>query len=106
MRVTIGKRTFDELFPDVNRIEDEPGLYVVVCQDTDGGYFVVDVGESEHLRTHLQNHEHADCWARVCTARHQVPQFAVLYTRRISQNYRRAIERELRDQYKPPCCEG
>lgn len=106
MPVTIGKRTFEGPFTGVGTILDDPGVYVVVCPDTDGGYFVVDVGESDQLRTHLQNHERKDCWARVCTARHQVPQFAVLYMRRISPNYRRAIEREIRDQYKPPCGEG
>ncbi len=97
MHITIGKRRFEDLVDDVNKIADDPGVYVVVCPDTDGGYFVVDVEEADQLRTHLQNHERKDCWARVCTARHQVPQFAVLYMRRISQNHRRAIEQELRD---------
>jgi hypothetical protein len=106
MHITIGKRRFEDLLDDVNKIEDEPGVFVVVCPDTNGGYFVVDVGESDRVKPHLQNHECKDCWARVCTYRHQLPQFAVSYTRRIPEHCRRAIEHELRDQYEPPCGEA
>ena len=54
MHITIGKRRFEDLLDDVNKIEDEPGVFVVVCPDTNGGYFVVDVGESDRVKPHLQ----------------------------------------------------
>ncbi len=103
MTFTVGSRVFQGPFQGAGETADEAGVYVVVCNEPNGGLFLVDVGESDQVRTRLAGHDRKDCWARVCAARYQAPQFGVLYTRRISQNYRRSIEREIRQEYQPPC---
>ena len=103
MSFTIGSRTFQGPFSGLSDIADEPGVYVVVCPESGGSVLLVDVGQSANLRTTLKNHERKDCWARVCAAHAQAPEFGILYTRRISENYRRAVEQEIRNQYQPPC---
>src|SRR5712692_8447463 len=103
MSFTIGSRKFEGPFEGSGEIADEPGVFFVVCPDSDGGLFLVDVEESDRLRTALRGHDRKDCWAKVCVARYKTPQFGVLYTHQIPQNYRRSIVHKIREEYKPPC---
>lgn len=103
MSFTIGKRKFEGPFGDTGEIADGPGVSVVVCPDSDGDLFLVDVEESDRLQTALRGHDCRDCWAKVCVARYKAPQFGVLYTRRIPQSYRHSIVHEIREEYHPPC---
>jgi hypothetical protein len=101
MSIRIGNYTFDGPFLSIDSIEDRAGVYAVLCKKDDK-YTVVDVGESAEVKTRLANHDRKDCWEENCTG---TLYYAVYYTPNLQQSERKEIEKEIRDQYNPPCGE-
>ena len=99
MSITVGRYTFDGPYTDTSKLEDKSGVYVIHCY-RDGKYTLVDVGESATVKTRIDNHDRKDCWTRNCTGTLTV---SVLYTPNQQQAGRMLIEKEIRDQYNPPC---
>ena len=58
---------------------------------------VVDVGESENIQNRVANHDRTPCWRGQGHAELAV---AAIYA---DERNRMLIERELRQQYNPPC---
>lgn len=101
MSIAIGKYQFDGPYDNTGSLQDRSGVYVVLCH-RDKENFVIDVGESAHVKTRVENHDREDCWERNCTGELTV---AVLYTPNLQSAERVAIEQEIRRQYNPPCGE-
>lgn len=99
MTITVGRYTFEGPYTDTGLLRDNAGVYAIHC-NRDGGYYLVDVGESATVRTRVENHDRKDCWTRNCTGTLTV---SVLYTPGQQQAQRMAIEQEIRDQFNPPC---
>lgn len=89
------------LLSEVNLI-DRAAVYAILCSRNDGKYDLVYVGETGQAGARLSNHERANCWSRNCGNSLFV---AILWTPsdKITPQTRRTIEKEIRDQYDPPC---
>jgi hypothetical protein len=99
MGILIGRYNFAGPYGSVSGLEDRSGVYVILA-DNGSGYNVVDVGESATVKSRVETHDRAECWRLHATGRLSV---AALYTPGLQQASRCAIERELRQQYDPPC---
>ena len=97
MAITIGRYTFEGPFESTFSIEDRSGIYAVLSHNG-LRYDVVDIGESATVRSRIESHDRADCWAR-----YGGRYYAVYYTPFSQQPARKQIEQELRRQYNPPC---
>lgn len=98
----IGRWIFEGPYGE-SGLADLPGVYVVLDVNGDGSsYTCIDVGESDKVATRVGNHGRAQCWSRNTRGRLA---FAVLYTGTHGDDYRRGIERDVRDASFPPCGE-
>jgi hypothetical protein len=102
MSVSVGRYRFEGPFTDTRYLRNEQGVYTVLCYPLVGQPTVVDVGESEDVRSRIENHDRQGCWRRNCSATLGV---AVLYTPGSRADQRRAVEHELRQQFQPACGE-
>ncbi len=102
MSIQIGRYTFEGPYTSTNSLEDRSGVYAILCKKDGNNYNVVDVGESATVKSRVENHDRNDCWKRNCNNTLTV---AVYYTPGMQQTGRLAIEREIRNQYGPPCGE-
>lgn len=94
----IANYDFDGPYSDRNSLRDEAGVYIVL-----NGYpnaDVLDVGESQNIRTRLNNHEREPCWIRNNT---RGISYAAHYMPNSTQIQRRAVESAIRRQYPPRC---
>ena len=99
MSIKIGSYEFEGPFISTSMLRHEQGVYCILDARSDGTY-VVDVGESEDVRTRIETHDRSDCWARNQLGTLKA---AVLYTPGLSGVQRRAIEAVLREQFSPAC---
>jgi excinuclease UvrABC nuclease subunit len=76
-----------------------PGVYMILDR-RGSGWSVVDVGESEDVRNRVSNHDRAACWRVNSTGGLA---FAAYYMVGSTEQYRRSVEKEIRDHYNPPC---
>ena len=97
--IQIGSYTFEGPHSNTGSLRNAAGVYVILCAGQNN-YTVTDVGESGDVKTRVDNHDRADCWKRNCSTQLSV---AVLYTPNLSEAMRRAIESEIRTQYRPAC---
>ena len=98
--ITIGRYRFEGPIYNKGSLKSAPGVYSVL--DDRGGqkFTVLDVGESEQIRTRIENHEREDCWlrnrlGRIC--------YAALYMPGSTKRQRMEIEEELRRRLEPAC---
>lgn len=59
---------------------------------------MIDVGESDQIRTHVENHDREDEWKTNCVA---TIRYAVLYTPNMHRVQRQRIEQKIREEYQP-----
>lgn len=98
--ITIGRYRFEGPVYRKSDLKDAPGVYSVLDDKGAQGFTVLDVGESEQIRTRVENHDREPCWirnyqGRIC--------FAALYMPGSSKSQRQAVEEELRRQFSPSC---
>ena len=91
----VGSYLFDGPFDDFAKLEDKPGVYVIVCHQPPF-YFPIDCGESENVRDCLTTHERASLWRHNCNT--GKPVAGVLYTTDGNK-----VEQELRSAIFFPC---
>lgn len=99
MTITIGKYTFEGAFTSTANLRDRSGVYAILCKK-DGKYYIKDVGESAKVKERVENHDRKNCWERNCSG---ILTYSAKYTPNIQQEGRKEIEKEIRDQYNPPC---
>jgi len=97
MSITIGKYTFEGPYTNTDYLQDRSGVYAILCR-SNGSYNLTDVGESGQVKSRVENHDRKTCWSRNCSRGLSV---AVYYTG--TESSRLAIEKEIRDAYRPPC---
>lgn len=100
MTITIYGYTFQGPYTDLSWLQNTPGVYCVLDHRSDGKYYFIDVGESEHVLNRLENHDRSVCWER---NRQGTLTVAVFYASSMTPERRRAIESGIRDQYHPVC---
>lgn len=82
-------------------LRNEAGVYIILGRNLPSeNWTVLDVGESEDVRTRVTSHDRAGDW-RGCG--YQVISAAVIYNINNGQQGRRWVEQNLRQQYAPQC---
>ncbi len=99
MSIQIKDYSFEGLYSSPSHLEEEPGVFVVLCKTYEKNE-VVDVGESENVKSRVEDNERSNCWRRNCESSLA---YAVLYTPELTEKERMMIEYELRDEYNPVC---
>jgi hypothetical protein len=97
MAIQIGNYNFEGPFRDSASLREQSGVYAVLGGNGTNSWKVVDVGESEQIRTRVSNHDRANCWGR---NRGDGLAYAAYYC---TERDRMRIEQELRTKYNPPC---
>jgi hypothetical protein len=90
-----GRYSIDE----TDQIEDWPGLYVILCQ-RGNGHYIIDVGESDNLKSALEENGRRDMWTRSCSGTLAV---TVKYTLDLERLERVRMEKKIRNRHNPPC---
>ena len=100
--ITISSYEFEGPYSTSNDLSDSAGIYVILDNRSDGKWYLLDVGESDGIKTRIENHERQPCWRQ---NRQGTIGVAVLYTPTWSENGRRFLESKIRKEYQPPCGE-
>ena len=98
--ITIAGYHFEGAYDTTTGLPDSAGIYVILDYHLNGNPSVLDVGESETIKTRIDNHERQPCWNRNGQG---YVRFAVLYTTTWTAAQRRSVESTIRQQYQPPC---
>ena len=80
-------------------IKDWPGLYAVLCR-RNNKHFLVDVGETNSLRSELEESNRREMWEQNCSGDLVV---VVKYTMEMHQTERSRMEHKIRRRHNPPC---
>lgn len=84
---------------ETDEIKEWPGLYAILCR-RGNRHYLVDVGESDNLRSELEENDRREMWEENCPGDIVV---AVKYTMEIHQTERARMEQKIRRQHNPPC---
>lgn len=95
--IKISQYDFEGPFSSTNELENSSGVYVILGRNDSNNWNVVDVGESEDVKTRVQNHDRKSCWERTGYSSLAV---AASYT---NEYNRVKLERELRGFFNPSC---
>ena len=79
---------------EINMIEDHPGLYSILCY-CDGEYSMIDMGQSDDLKSALGNNDREEFWHQSCAGNLLV---SVFYTYDMKESERKQLELEIREQ--------
>lgn len=97
MAIQIGGYNFEGPYESTTDLREQSGVYAVLGGNGSGTWDVVDIGESQGVRSRVETHDRADCWKR---RGHAKLACAPLYC---SERDRMRVEQELRAKFKPPC---
>ena len=98
MSIRLKGYTADGLYGNADGLKNASGVYVILGRNGDAETWkVVDVGESSDVNNRVATHDRSDCWKRRGYRTYGV---AVIYC---NAAQRMQIERELRNQFDPPC---
>ncbi len=100
MGISIEGYSFEGPYTGTSYLRDEGGVYVILDKRPGGKWIVIDVGESETVKSRVENHERKSCWER---NRQGTLGVAVLYTSRWSAAQRRGLEWKIREAFAPVC---
>ena len=93
MKIKLGNYRFDGPLGSVEQIEDKPGLFAIYCLK-DRGYYIVDVDESDKIKSSILNHPRLEDWKE--NSKEGVITFAVYYTPRLDKEGRKEVEKDIR----------
>ncbi len=100
MRITIRGHHFEGTFGSPSSLKKQSGVYAILGWDSAmNKWEVIDIGESEDLRHRVENHNREICWLR---QPYTILNCAAYYC---NETRRMSIEKELRQEYQPPCGE-
>ena len=101
MGFKIGDRMFRGHYAlgGTDEIKDWAGLYAILCR-RGNGHYLVDVGESDNVRSAVENNDRKDLWHQYCSGTLVV---TVYYMLDMKQSERARIERKIRRRHNPPC---
>jgi hypothetical protein len=99
MSIEIGNYSFEGYHSSPTYLEDEPGLYAILCRTYEKDV-LLDIGESENVKSRVQDNERSSCWIRNCPS---ALGYAFLYTPDLDEKGRMQIVDEIKDQYNPVC---
>ena len=88
-----------------DKLKNAPGVYVIWCRSSSTSsrdtLTLIDVGQSDNVRDRVMSHDRKDCWSKHC---HQESlKVAAIYIK--DEQQRLNLEKQIREQYQPPCGE-
>ena len=97
MTITIDNYSAEGPFPSADNLLSQSGVYVILGRNGGNNYDVVDVGQSEDVRSRVSNHDRAPCWKQ-----RGYPELTVaaIY---LPHHQLDAVETSIRQRYNPPC---
>jgi hypothetical protein len=98
--IKIGSYQFDGPAASTAPLFDRSGIYAILDKRSDGRFYVLDIGESHAIKSRVESHDRAGCWASRQLGTLHV---AAHYTPNLQQAGRRLIERVLRSLYPNLC---
>jgi len=98
MTMVIGRLEFEGPHADFDLLSDQPGVFVLLCQDGDEVQ-LIDIGESDLLRTHLETHDDREMWQDTAGGQFLI---AVAYTADKTAGERRQITEDLFREFAGP----
>jgi len=84
---------------EISDVKDWPGLYAVLCR-RNNKHYIMDVGETDNLRSKLEENDRREMWEENCSGDLVV---GVKYTMEVHQAERARIEHKIRRRHNPPC---
>lgn len=90
---------FEGYFQNRESLKTVQGIYSVL-DNTDGKYYVKDVGQADNVYNRIKYHDREECWKR--NSRGNIV-FAVMYTPDYTERQRCEIESDIRACYNPTC---
>ena len=100
MPLELGDYQFQGPFKDAAPVRNEPGVYVVLGDNNDNNFKILEVGESETLRDAVNDKSKKECWDKQGIERFVV---AVLYSEGGSPEDRKKTKDTIKSQFSPPC---
>ena len=100
MSTSVANLSFTDPVFSEESLLDQQGVYLVLDRRSDGGLYVLDVGESAMVRTRIKGHDRRSCWEGHAVG---VIAYIAYYTRGWSESRRRTLESSLRRKFDPPC---
>lgn len=98
MTLQIGKYQAEGPYFDADSLKRLSGVYVILGRSQNTSpWNVLDIGEAGDVRERIETHDRKDQW-KGCG--HSQLAVAPIYS---NSSQRMLIERELRNQYNPPC---
>lgn len=101
--VTIGGLSFACVRLANADFADVAAIYVILCVDQNGGWTVLDVGQSGELGTRIDSHDRQGCWSRNCPSGNIWVCVYCMPSNKYTKEDRMRLEKTLRDQYNPSC---
>jgi len=99
MIIPIADYMFNGPYESLEDLEDEPGVFSIVCVDR-GNWYLLDVDHADDVRTAIEDHTREELWMKY--KRGEI-RYAVLYTDD-SMEKRQMITRTIREEYSNiPC---
>ncbi len=99
-----GKYSFSGPYESAKFLVDKPGIFLILCKDIreDGKYYIIDIDESDKVRTHAMNHKRQVEWVKNA---HGIGKLAVAvqYTSLMTGEQRKKIVKEIRSLFDIPC---
>jgi hypothetical protein len=100
MTIEIANYLFDGPYTLIQDLKGDAGVYAVLCIHGEGNSFLIDVGESDHVRSGVEGSEKKSCWIENCKG---VLAVAILYTPDLNQAGRLDIVKMIRSRDFVPC---
>ena len=104
MKLKFGTYEFEGPYQSAREMYEKPGVYLVLCRDIKevGKFYVLDVQESDKVRTHAATSPNMVCWTKGC---HGVGVLAVAvsYMERSTKEDRAKVVKYMRSIYDVPC---
>ncbi|MFQ5630814.1 MAG: hypothetical protein ACE5I1_18740 [bacterium] len=98
--IFLGNYAFDGPHRSIDDVKDFPGVFAIVCE-RDEKFQLLDVDESDAVRSSIESHAREDCWEENCEDGELA--YLAYYTGRLPKSKRQDIVREIRSQYTVIC---
>ena len=104
MSLKFGTYEFEGPYQSTRQMFENAGVYIVLCKDIkiDARYYLLDVQESDKVRTHATTSPNVVCWTKGCHGIGTIA-VAVCYMEKETKEERAKAVKYLRDLYDVPC---
>ena len=97
MSINISGYEFEGPFPSKTSLKNQSGVYMIHYKNNQGEYFRLDCGESEDVKTRVENHDRESCWTRNAKGDIRYSAYYCL------EDERMRVEQEIRSEFTLPC---